>query len=178
MEWPGRLDIDTIDTKIVAPRSSGIKVLFKIDPTIGGTKCFRAYGPFRYFPFDLSRDRTQFWAENNLLFDNLVGQPWGLLALLGIEGYVPRMEFDEVRSRLFFESLVENWEIFLEERHLFEQEDWQSPTPVYFWNGAHNRLWNALRDCGGVPSEILNSVPLHERDDYQAVRWINEYILK
>lgn len=173
-QWPPLADEDYIDTEEVAPLGSSVRIIFDIDPGIGAQKHLRAYAPARYFKWTLGTGELR--GERNIFFDGLVESTWGLLCLLPQQSYIPTPEMDRGRCLRFFERLVEDWDLILAEKHLFEKDTMGGFWPKYFWKGGNTRLfprmWNA-----GVPAELINNTELKDTDDYQAIRWIEEYIL-
>ncbi|HHG86170.1 MAG TPA: hypothetical protein ENJ82_15580 [Bacteroidetes bacterium] len=111
---------------------------------VGAEAHFRMYAPGRYFKFDRGEVRRQ----RRYFFDGLVGSTWGLLALISCDGYVPLRKNDEERNLLFFRRLVEDWEIILNERHLFERKESAEFFGKYFWCGAESMLLPAVFEAG------------------------------
>ncbi|MEM6273324.1 MAG: hypothetical protein AAF998_28205, partial [Bacteroidota bacterium] len=174
-QWPELSDADFIDTEEIAPQGSNIYVQFDIDPSIGLETNFRVYSPSRYF--ERTRGKPEIGKKDDrLFFDGLIETTWGLLCLLPKTSYIPIPKMDWGRNLRFFERLHEDWELLLNERHLFEHI-WQGrKTGTYFWHNTYTQLFPALYDAG-VPLEIMKSVDFKTADDYLVPRWIEEYIL-
>ena len=84
---------------------------------------------------------------------------------------------DPQRCRYFFRRLFDDWELILEESHLFVDESPGVFSGKYIWNNGSSGLYSWMQN-GGVPYEVMQTIPLIERDEYQPIRWIKEYILK
>ncbi|MEM1001002.1 MAG: hypothetical protein AAGN35_28365 [Bacteroidota bacterium] len=173
-QWPELSDSDFVDTEEYAPQGSNIYVQFDIDPSIGLESNFRVYSPNRYFPY--SRGTDKYLPERRMFFDGLVETTWGLLCLLPKTSYIPIPKMDRGRNLRFFERLHEDWELLLNERHLFEHI-WQGrKTGTYFWHNTYTQLFPALYKAG-VPGEAIDNTNLQTADDYLVPRWIEKYIL-
>ncbi|MEM1000444.1 MAG: hypothetical protein AAGN35_25555 [Bacteroidota bacterium] len=174
-QWPELSDADFIDTEEFAPYGSNIYVQFDIDPSIGLETNFRVYSPSRYFKRTLGKPEIG-RKEDRLFFDSLVESTWGLLCLLPTGSYIPTLETDPGRCLHFFERLHEDWELLLNERHLFEYVWFGKKTGTYFWNRAYTSLFPSLHEAG-VPSDLFKKTNPKTADDYLVPRWIEEYIL-
>ncbi|MEL7399666.1 MAG: hypothetical protein AAFN68_03730 [Pseudomonadota bacterium] len=174
-QWPTMNDNDFINTEEMFPKGSSVRVLFEIDPEVGAQAHFRAYAPSRYFKWTLGTQEVGAM-EDKLFFDGLVESTWGLLCLLPVGGYIPTPKMDRGRNLRFFERLYEDWDILLNERHLFEHQRFGQGTGTYFWNEAYTRLFPSLAKSG-VPRELIQNSALKNPDDYLVPRWIEEYIL-
>ncbi|MEM1000256.1 MAG: hypothetical protein AAGN35_24600 [Bacteroidota bacterium] len=173
-QWPAMNDDDFIDTEELFPEGSPVRVMFGIDPEVGAQPHVRVYSLYRYFKW--SRGTDHFRPERKLFFDGLVESTWGLLCLLPVGSYIPTPEMDRGRCLRFFERLYEDWDILLNERHLFEHVWFRERTGTYFWNEAYTKLFPSLASAG-VPRELIRNSALKNPDDYIVPRWIEEYVL-
>ncbi|MEM6267864.1 MAG: hypothetical protein AAF998_00435 [Bacteroidota bacterium] len=173
-QWPLLPEVEFVDTTETVPPGSPERVIFDIDPQIGMQNHFRVYSPARYFKF--ACDMEPFQEELKLFYDGLVESTWGLLCLLPYGSYIPSLEVDRDRCVRFFERLNEDWDLFLDERHLFEHVRFSERTGTYFWNETYTKLFPALVRAG-VPENVVGNTDLKTADDYQVPRWIEEYIL-
>jgi hypothetical protein len=174
--WQGFGEDEMIDTDDLPKPATGPMVLFRLDPSHGAERHIRLYAPRRYFKF--SHDNDAFWKENHLVFDSLVESRWGILALLCMGAWVPKLEQDRERSLLFFQGLVDNWDAYQAERDLFYDEYWTYLAGPYFWNNASSWLWTHLVQAGGVPQTLVQGVEMKAIGDEQARDWVLEYVLK
>ncbi|MEM6270679.1 MAG: hypothetical protein AAF998_14655 [Bacteroidota bacterium] len=176
MKWSEIPEDEMFLTESMAPKGSGIKVLFEINPAVGSVKAFRVYSPSRYFKSSLLAEDSIYFGEKNLLFDSMVESSWGLLCLLTVGSYIPTIKMDRGRTIRFFERFLEDFEIFLGEKHLFEAEGIAANYGKYFWRGIGTQLWSAMVGAG-VPQEEFQNKLVSQFDDYDAVRLIEKYVL-
>ncbi|MEM6268499.1 MAG: hypothetical protein AAF998_03635 [Bacteroidota bacterium] len=174
-QWPRSSENDYIDTEEMFPKGSSVRVLFEINPEVGAQPHFRTYAPSRYFKWTLGTEEVGAM-EDKLFFDGLVESTWGLLCLLPVGSYIPTPKMDRGRCLRFFERLYEDWDVLLNERHLFENVWFGERTGTYFWNEPHTSLFPSLADSG-VPRELVRNTDLKSADDHLVPRWMEEYIL-
>lgn len=172
--WSDLQNLPTVETKDLDFTESGPLVLFNLEPMKGGENHFRLYGPSRYFKFSKGVEAVR--GDIYLLFDELVKYPWGVLSLLGQDAFIPDRSWDEVRNRRFFSALVEFWDQYLEERHLFHRNHGLPDCGPYFWNGVGTTLWNEMVKAG-APKEDLNSIKVGDLKDNQVIEWIRKFQL-
>lgn len=171
-KWPKFADSEFVDTREM---DNPTRILFQLDPALGAKSYFRLYSFSRYSKEDLGS--KNYLAQRRVFFDGLVNSPWGVLALLCRSAFVPPINQDAARAKLFFRNLVQFWDTFIAEKALFYDENGSFNAGSYFWKNSDTQLWPLMYKAG-VPKEVFEGIEWDKLSDYQARDWILEYILE
>ena len=178
-QWPETIVSQMSETTETVLEYPFAKIMFHSEILARGERHFRVYAitdsltSLDYFQFD----GPDFPGRINLLFDSLVDSPWGILALLSKSCILPQFQIDTQRKIIFFSRLLEFWELFLDEKEMFEVPGYHQAHGLAFWNTSFTKLFPAMISSG-VPRELFESrgAGIFKADEIK--NWIEEYILE